>query len=349
MSRVTFDEAIESVIAEHMAANPAIVVFGEDVQLIRRNLYARFGAARVRNAPISEAAFLGAAVAAAMAGLRPVVEIMMVDFLTVAVDALVNHAAKLPVFSGGSWTAPMVVRVACGGGYGDGGQHEQSLWGWLAHIPGLTVVVPSNPADAAGLMRTALTHDGPVIFLEHKLLSDTWLDSLGRGGRTDLSFGVPPGGARAMRPLPSSSVPFGKAAVARMGESLTLVSLGVGVHQALDVAARLAQRGISAGVVDVRCVSPLDRACLAEQVGRTGRVVVVDEDYLAFGLSGEVAACLLEAGVRPCFARVATEETIPFARHLEHATLPNTDRILAACLSVLEGPIPTQGRGRSSP
>jgi pyruvate dehydrogenase E1 component beta subunit len=335
MSSVGFAEAIDDAVAERMAVDPAILVFGEDVQLIRRNLYTRFGAGRVRNAPISEAAFLGAAVGAAMAGLRPVVEIMMVDFLTVAIDALVNHAAKLASFSGGAWSAPMVVRVACGGGYGDGGQHEQSLWGWLAHIPGLIVVVPSNPADAAGLMRTALVHDGPVVFLEHKLLADNWLEALGRGGRTGLEFDVPPAGARAARPLPAAGVPFGSASVVRSGGNLTLISLGVGVHQALNAAGALAERGLSAGVVDLRCVSPLDRGCLVEQVAQTGRVVVVDEDYLTFGLSGEIAACLLEAGLRPRFARVATEGTIPFARHLERSALPNLDRVMRACQQVL--------------
>ncbi len=335
MSSVGFAEAIDDAIAERMAVDPAILVFGEDVQLLRRNLYARFGAERVRNAPISEAAFLGAAVGAAMAGLRPVVEIMMADFLTVAVDALVNHAAKLADFSGGSWGAPMVVRVACGGGYGDGGQHEQSLWGWLAHIPGMAVVVPSNPVDAAGLMRTALAHDGPVVFLEHKLLADNWLEALGRGGRSGLEFDVPPAGARAAHPLPANRVAFGRASVVRSGGSLTLVSLGVGVHQALEAAEALAEDGISAGVIDLRSVSPLDRGCLVEQVGQTGRVVVVDEDYLRFGLSGEIAACLLEAGLRPRFARVATEGTIPFARHLERSALPNPDRVMRACRQVL--------------
>jgi len=335
MPRVTFADAIDEVVAERMASDPRIVVFGEDVQLIRRNLYARFGARRVRNAPISEAAFLGAAVGAAMAGLRPVVEIMMADFLTVAVDALVNHAAKLETFSGGAWTAPLVVRVACGGGYGDAGQHEQSLWGWLAHIPGLAVVVPSNPSDAAELMRTALDHDGPIIYMEHKLLSDLWLESLGRGGRTTVVFDVP--GAGALAELrPHESIPLGTAAVLRAGADLTLVSLGVGVHRALEAAEELERQAVSAGVIDLRSVSPLDVECLCEQVNRTGRVVVIDEDYLGFGLSGEVAARLLEAGIRPQFVRVGTERTIPYARHLEIEALPNTIRILDACRQLLE-------------
>ena len=168
MRTMFFTQAIDDALAQAMADDPRIILFGEDIPLLRRNLLVRFGPGRVRCAPISESAFLGAGVAAAMAGLRPVVEMYMVDFLGVCMDALLNHAAKVETFSGGKWTAPVVVRAPCGGGYGDGGQHEQSLWGWLAHIPGLTVLVPSTPADAGGLMLAALQHDGPVIFLEHK-------------------------------------------------------------------------------------------------------------------------------------------------------------------------------------
>jgi pyruvate dehydrogenase E1 component beta subunit len=336
MTRVTFAGAIDEAIAERMASDPRIIVFGEDVQLIRRNLYARFGPRRVRNAPISEAAFLGAAVGAAMAGLRPVVEIMMADFLTVAVDALVNHAAKLETFSGGAWTAPLVVRVSCGGGYGDGGQHEQSLWGWLAHIPGLAVVVPSNPIDGAALMRTALDHDGPIVFMEHKLLADNWLDALGRGGRRTIAFDVPAAGANAEQQPRGPRVPLGAAAVLRPGEDLTLVSLGVGVHRALEAAEELERQAVSAEVIDLRSVSPLDVDCLLQHVARTGRVVVIDEDYQGFGLSGEIAARLLEAGIRPRFARVATGDTIPYARQLETEVLPNTARILDACRLLLQ-------------
>ncbi len=172
MKTMYFTEAVDDAIAQAMVYDPSIIIFGEDVPLLRRNLLVRFGPKRVRGTPISESAFLGAGVAAAMAGLRPVVELYMVDFFGVTMDALLNHAAKLKTFSGSNWTAPMVVRAPCGGGYGDGGQHEQALWGWLAHIPGLMVLVPSTPADAGGLMLAALQHDGPVIFLEHKLLSE---------------------------------------------------------------------------------------------------------------------------------------------------------------------------------
>ena len=191
MKTMYFTEAIDDALAQAMAQDSRIILFGEDIPLLRRNLLVRFGPNRVMGAPISESAFLGAGVAAAMAGLRPVVELYMVDFLSVAMDALLNHAAKIESFSGGKWTAPVVVRTPCGGGYGDGGQHEQSLWGWLAHIPGLTVVVPSTPADAGGLMLAALHHGGPVIFLEHKLLSETWLEFLGSGGRLTVKYDVP--------------------------------------------------------------------------------------------------------------------------------------------------------------
>lgn len=171
MRTLTFAEAIEDALATAMAQDSRVVILGEDVHMLRLNLYTRFGEKRVRPTPISEGAFIGAAVAASLGGLLPVVEVMLVDFLAVALDALLNHAAKVDAFSGGKWQAPLVVRAACGGGYGDGGQHEQSLWGWLAHIPGLAVVVPSTPADAGGLLLAAIQHKGPVVYLEHKLLS----------------------------------------------------------------------------------------------------------------------------------------------------------------------------------
>ena len=172
MRTLTFADAIEDAIAYAMSKDPNIIILGEDVRMLRMNLFSRFGGRRVINTPISESAFLVAAVTAAMAGLRPIVEIMLIDFIGVATDGLLNHAAKIEFLSGNKWKVPLVVRAACGGGYGDGGQHEQSLWGWLAHIPGLSVVVPSNPADAGGLILTAIEQDSPIIFLEHKLLAD---------------------------------------------------------------------------------------------------------------------------------------------------------------------------------
>ncbi|MBI5593309.1 MAG: pyruvate dehydrogenase [Deltaproteobacteria bacterium] len=328
MRSMTFDQAIEDALAYAMAKDSRIFIMGEDVHLLRVNLFARFGKDRVRSAPISESAFLGAAVTAAMAGCRPVVEIMMIDFITVAIDALVNHAAKIDAFTDGKWQAPLVVRTSCGGGYGDGGQHEQSLWGWLAHIPGLSVVVPSNPADAGGLMLSAIADDNPVIFMEHKLLAGYWLDYLGSGGRANVSFDIPKDGACGMTPDIWEPVPIGKARIVRKGGDLTIISVGVGVHRSIAAAAMLEKKGISSTVIDLRSVFPLDEACICDSVKETQNLIVVDEDYKRFGLSGEIAAILLENRIRFNFKRVCTDTTIPYARELEDRALPGVDRIM---------------------
>ncbi len=336
MKTNTFANAIEDALAQAMAKDPSIIILGEDVHTLRRNLFVRFGKQRVRHTPISESAFLGAAVTAAMAGLKPVVEIMLVDFIGVAADALLNHAAKIETFSGGRWKVPLVVRAACGGGCGDGGQHEQSLWGWLAHIPGLTVVVPSNPADAGGLMISALEHEGPVIYLEHKLLADYWLDFLGAGGRKTVHYDVPPRGAFGPVPRVWTGVPFGQAVSRRDGSDLTIVSVGVGVHWALEAAELLENQGISAGVIDLRTVSPLDKDTVCEAAARTGHLLCVDEDYENFGLSGELAAVLMEQGIRSKYGRLCTQDSIPYARHLEDQALPNPRRILDAAVNLIK-------------
>jgi acetoin:2,6-dichlorophenolindophenol oxidoreductase subunit beta len=335
MRTMFFTQAIDDALAQAMADDPRIILLGEDTPLLRRNLLVRFGPRRVRGTPISESAFLGAGVAAAMAGLRPVVEMYMVDFLGVCMDALLNHAAKVQTFSGGQWTAPVVVRAPCGGGYGDGGQHQQSLWGWLAHIPGLTVLVPSTPADAGGLMLAALQHDGPVIFLEHKLLSETWLEFLGSGARRTVQFDVPAEGTKGSVPKKWESLPIGKAVLRRAGSDLTIVSVGVGVHRALDVARSLQAEGISVAVLDLRTVSPVDKAAVCETAAKTGRLLVVDEDYEGFGLSGELSAIILEAGLSCKYARVCTQTTIPYARHLENQILPNRQRICTGVKQLL--------------
>jgi pyruvate/2-oxoglutarate/acetoin dehydrogenase E1 component len=336
MRQATFAEAIESAIAQAMAADPTIIILGEDVHSIRRNLIVRFGSQRVRATPISEGAFVGAAVSAAMAGLHPIVEVMMVDFIGVAMDALLNHAAKVQAFSGGRWHVPLVVRAACGGGYGDGGQHEQSLWGWLAHIPGLNVVVPSTPADAGGLMLAALSCEEPVVYLEHKLLADYWLEYFGYGGRQTVSFDIPPAGARGPVPGKWQPTPLGQAVVRRQGADLAMVSVGVSVHRCLEAATLLQQSGISCEVIDLRSISPLDVETVTQAVAKTGRMLVVDEDYQAFGLSGELAAIVLEAGISARYARVCTQGTIPYARQLEDQVLPSTPRILEAARRLLE-------------
>lgn len=337
MTRMVFEDAVDAAIAAAMAHDERVVMFGLDLPMLRAGLYARFGEGRVMGAPISEGAYLTAAVGASMAGLRPVVEIMMVDFIGVALDALLNHAAKLAGFTHGRWTCPLVVRMACGAGYGDGGQHGQSLWGLLAGIPGLSVVVPSTPSDAYGLMASALTHDGPVVFLEHKLLSANWLEFVGSGGRTTVSFDVPAAGHEGE--VLGLAVPLGAAARRRGGDDVTMAAVGVSVHRALAAAELLAGEGISCEVLDLRSVRPLDGAALVASARRTGRLVVVDEDYRQFGLSGEVAATVAEHGVTARFARVCTDDTIPFARQLEEAALPSVARIVSAARLLMDAPV----------
>jgi len=336
MPDMNLGQAVDRAIEDAMARDDSIVLIGEDAPMLRAPLLARFGSDRILAAPISESAFFGAAAGAAMAGLRPVVELYMIDFIAVAFDAVLNHIAKLEGFSGGNWKAPLIIRAPSGGGYGDGGQHGQSLWGTLASIPGLTVVIASTPADAYGLMTTALGHDGPVVFMEPKLLSDDWLEFLGRGGRDTVTFDVPADGAVGVVPDPPHSIPFGKAIVRREGTDVTIVSVAVGVHRALEAAAKLHGRDVSCEVIDLRSLRPLDVATVVESVTKTGRLLVVDEDYREFGLAGELAAVCLEAALSPRYARVCVEDTLPFARHLEDAALPNVDRIVEAAMDLAD-------------
>lgn len=330
MPEMTYAGAIDAALDLAMTRDERVVVWGEDVAMLRRELHVRHGESRVRDTPISESAFLGAGVTAAMGGLRPVVEVMLVDFVAVAFDQLLNHAAKYATFSGGDWTVPLVVRASCGGGYGDGGLHSQVLWGLLAGVPGLDVVVPSTPADAAGLLLTAIATDGPVVFLEHKLLSAYWLDYLGGASREGLDFDVPEAGASGQVADPPEPVPLGVAAMRREGGDVALISLGVGVHRCLEAAERLALLGVEATVVDLRSVAPLDRETIERVAGDTGRVVVVDEDYVRGGLSGEIAALIAEVGLSCRFGRVAVDETIPYARDLERQVLPSVERVIEA-------------------
>ena len=334
MPELNLGQAVDRAIEDAMARDDSIVLIGEDAPMLRAPLLARFGSDRILAAPISESAFFGAAAGAAMAGLRPLVELYMVDFIAVAFDAVLNHIAKLEGFSGGNWKAPLVIRAPSGGGYGDGGQHGQSLWGTLASIPGLTVVIASTPADAYGLMTTALGHNGPVVFMEPKLLSEDWLEFLGRGGRDTVTFDVPADGAVGVVPDPPHSIPFGKAIVRREGTEVTIVSVAVGVHRALEAAAKLHGSDVSCEVIDLRSLRPLDVATVVESVTKTGRLLVVDEDYREFGLAGELAAVCLEAALSPRYARVCVEDTLPFARHLEDAALPNVDRIVEAAMDL---------------
>jgi len=222
----------------------------------------------------------------------------------------------------------MMVRAPCGGGYGDGGQHEQTLWGVLAHIPGLTVAVPSNPADAGGLITTALSHDGPVVFMEHKLLSETNLEFLGSGGRQTVNYDVPSAGTEGPVPRTWEPVPFGEANEVRSGDFGTLISLGVGVHRSIEAADQRKLSGEEWAVLDLRTVAPLDEEAILNAARKTGRVIVVDEDYRRCGLSGEIAAVISENGINCRFSRVCTNTTIPYARRMEDEVLPSTEEIL---------------------
>jgi acetoin:2,6-dichlorophenolindophenol oxidoreductase subunit beta len=336
MRKLRFGEAIEDALMQAMAADEKIIIMGEDVHGLRLNLRVRFGRDRVLPTPISEAAFVGAAVSMAMAGLHPIAEVMLVDFLGVTMDAVLNQAAKIERFSNGKWKVPLVIRAACGGGYGDGGQHEQSLWGWLAHIPGLVVLVPSTPFDAGGMMMAALAHGGPVIYLEHKLLSEAWLDSMGGGSRKNIHFDVPADGARGEVPKVWDPIPIGEGVIRRIGTDLTIIGVGVSVHRAIEAANRLEKNGISSEVIDLRTVAPLDKKLVIGSTAKTGKMLVLDEDYQWFGLSGELAATVLEAGVNIKFSRVCTTDTIPFSRDLEYQTLPNVERIMDAAVKLVK-------------
>jgi len=336
MRKLSFDQAIESALKQAMGSDRSIFIMGEDVHTFRANLFVQFGKERVIKTPISEGAFVGAAVTAAMAGLRPIVEVMMVDFIAVAMDALLNHAAKIYEFSGEKWNVPIVIRATCGGGYGDAGQHEQSLWGWLAHIPGISVVVPSNPADAGGLMLSALESDHPVVYLEHKLLSDSMLESLGGGGRPNLSFDVPLAGREGEVPKKWEALPLGKAKILREGTDISLISLGVSVHRCLEAAELLSKNNISTEVIDLRWVSPLDVEAIKKSVMKTRKIIVVDEDYTQFGLSGEVCAVLAEENLNFKYGRVCTDRTIPFNRKKEDETLPNVKNIISMVTKLLK-------------
>jgi pyruvate dehydrogenase E1 component beta subunit len=210
------------------------------------------------------------------------------------------------------------------------------LWGWLAHIPGIKVVVPSNPSDAGNLMISAIKHEHPVVYLEHKLLADYWLDSMGSGGRKNVKFNVPKDGSKGLVPDRWDELPIGKLKRVREGTDITLVSVGVDVHKCLEAAKILKGNNISVEVLDLRWISPLDKMGLIESVEKTGSLVVVDEDYKSFGLSGEICAILKEEGLSFEFGRVCTETVIPYSRTMEQEVLPQVNKITRMVEKVLE-------------
>jgi acetoin:2,6-dichlorophenolindophenol oxidoreductase subunit beta len=298
-----------------MSRDSAVYVFGEDVSLggpfgVTKGLAEDFGIQRVVNTPISEGTVMGLAIGAATAGLRPVVEIMFMDFITLALDQLVNHAAKLHYMSGGQLAIPLTVRVQCGISGAMGAHHSQSLESWLAHVPGLKVVMPSNPADAKGLLKAAVRDDDPVVFIEHRGLY--W----GRGK-------VPDG---------DHMVPIGQAAVLRPGGQVTIVALAKMVGAALAAADELAASGISAEVIDPRSVSPLDIGAIVESVRKTGRMVVAHEAVEQGGVGAEITAAVQQHALyhldAPILRVGAPFAPVPASPSLEKEFLPDQKRIV---------------------
>ncbi|MEN0066913.1 MAG: alpha-ketoacid dehydrogenase subunit beta [Myxococcota bacterium] len=325
--KLTIARAMAEAIAQEMRIDPTVFVMGEDIAALggvfgnTRGLLEEFGAERIRDTPISETAFMGAATGAASDGMRPIVELMFVDFFGVCFDAIYNSMAKNTYFSGGTVKVPVVLMTSTGGGYSDAGQHSQCLYGTFAHLPGMKVVSPSNAYDAKGLMTAAIRDDNPVVFMYHKGLQG--MGWLGTEARSIVTV-----------PEESFTLEIGKAKVVREGRDVTVVGLAMGVHHALDAAEQLAARGIDAEVIDLRSLVPLDRQTVIQSVQKTGRLVVVDEDYHSYGVSGEIIASVAEHrdGILKSAPRRVTypDVPIPFARELEQFCLPNATKIVAA-------------------
>lgn len=331
--RLTIAKAMSEAIAQEMRRDKNVLVMGEDVAKLggvfgtTQGLLAEFGPDRVRDTPISENAFIGAGVGLAASGFRPIVELMFVDFFGVCMDAIYNLAAKQSYFSGGSVTCPMVIMTSVGGGYGDAGQHSQCLYATFAHMPGLKVVIPSNARDAKGLMLSAIRENNPVIFMFHKALQGMgWLGTVPRS-ITDV-------------PEEEYLVPIGKAAVARDGSDITLVGWGQTLHHALDAAEIIDNEGISAEVIDLRTISPLDSETIISSVRKTGRLLVVDDDYKSFGVAAEVIALACETpsvALKCAPARIAHPDIpVPFARSMEHSVLPDAQKVADTARAMLE-------------
>lgn len=325
--KLTIARAMAEATAQEMRIDPSVFVMGEDIGPLggvygnTRGLIEEFGAERIRDTPISETAFIGAAVGAAQDGMRPVVELMFVDFFGVCFDAIYNLMAKNIYFSGGNVKVPMVLMTSTGGGYSDGGQHSQCLYGTFAHLPGMKVVAPSNAYDAKGLMTAAMRDDSPVVYMYHKGLQGMgWLGT--------------EAGATVHVPEEPNTLEIGKAKVVREGKDVSIVSCGMGVHNALKAAKKLEEQGVSAEVVDLVSLVPLDRDTIRASAAKTGRLIVVDEDYMSYGLSGEIIASVTEHDISVLKAapkRVAFPDVpIPFARVMEQFCLPNPDKIVAA-------------------
>lgn len=319
MRVVTYSQAIYETMRQEMARDPNVILIGEDVGTfggvwgVSGDLVKLFGEDRVRDTPISETAIIGAALGAAMMGLRPIAEIMFGDFLPVAGDQLVNQLAKARYMSGGKARVPVTVRVTTGAPGSAAAQHSQSPEGWYMNVPGLKIAVPATPADAMGLLRTSIRGEDPVLFFEHKMLYAT------KGEVPD---------------DPDFMVPFGQAAVRRQGRDVTIVAIGGMLPKALEAAETLAREGIEAEVVDPRTLVPLDKETILASVRKTSKVVIAHEAHKRLGPGAELAAMIAEEGIAyldgPIVRVAAKNVPIPYSPELENYVLPGTGDIVEA-------------------
>jgi len=328
MREILYIEALNEALVEEMERDEKVFIIGEDITVgyggggvfgVTRGLYDRFGPSRVLDAPLSESAIAGCAVGAALKGYRPIAEIMFCDFFTIAMDQIVNCAAKMRWVLGGGADVPIVYRTAYGAGVGAGLHHSQSFEAWVAHVPGLKVVMPSTPADAKGLLKAAVRDNDPVVFLEHKFLYK-----------------------RLSGPVPEEEyvTPLGKGDVKREGTDVSIIALGAMVQQALRAADILAEQGISAEVVDPRTILPLDEEVILSSVEKTGGAVIVHEAPMHGGFGGEIAALLADKGIdfldgpvkRVCGQFCPVPSSLP----MEQFYLPNAEKIVAAVGEILD-------------
>lgn len=324
MREITYAEAIREALRQEMQRDERVFLMGEDLGIyggafgVTSGLVDEFGEERVRDTPISEAVIAGAAAGAAMTGMRPVAEIMFMDFTTIAMEQLVNQAAKTRFMFGGKATVPMVLRTPGGSGTGAAAQHSQSLEAWFVHAPGLKVVMPSTPYDAKGLLISSIRDDNPVIFIEQKLLY------------------------RTKGPVPEDqyTVPLSVADVKREGRDVTIVATGVMVQRSLAAAEKLAQDGIEAEIVDPRTLKPYDAETITQSVIKTGRVCIVNEGYTSCGFAGEISAMISEGPAflhlnAPIRRLAGLDIPIPYNRTLEYHTVPQEENIIAAARELM--------------
>jgi len=324
IKKITGSQATAMALDEAMGMDPTVLLLGEDVAdregggilKATRGLSTKYGN-RVRSTPISEQAIVGAAVGAAIAGMRPVAEIMLMNFITLAMDQLVNHAAKIRYMSGGKTSVPLTLRTMSGCGTSNGGQHSDMLEAWLAHTPGLKVVAPSNPADQKALLLSCIFDDNPCVFIETTMLM------------------------MAQGPAPEAgyTVPLGKAKVLRAGTDVTVISYGRPVSDALAVAEAMASEGVSVEVIDLRTIVPMDRETVLNSVGKTKRAVIVHEAVTAYGVGAEISAVIYEhlfSDLKSPIQRVGAKYTpVPFSQPLEKAFMWSQDRIRASIARTL--------------